>query len=171
MNGYQDAEGNQLFGDDSGGDVLDFEPPQASSSRSSFDQASQSSFDQMAFTPFNQTTQSQLQPFASSSSLTPSSLSTSLFPLSPSLVPAFEELGLMTASPPSYLVGDARTRTSDHDMSSACPICGNEAGRHNHYGGRACTSCRAFFRRSVQVWAIIFPNLSRNANRACYCSS
>ena len=50
MNGYQDAGGNQLFGDDSGGDVLDFETPQASSSRSSFDQASQSSFDQMALT-------------------------------------------------------------------------------------------------------------------------
>jgi hypothetical protein len=31
-----------------------------------------------------------------------------------------------------------------------CPICGNEAGKHIHYGGRACTSCRAFFRRSVQ---------------------
>ena len=31
-----------------------------------------------------------------------------------------------------------------------CPICGNEAGKHVHYGGRACTSCRAFFRRSVQ---------------------
>ena len=31
-----------------------------------------------------------------------------------------------------------------------CPICSNEAGRHNHYGGRGCSSCRAFFRRSVQ---------------------
>jgi len=32
-----------------------------------------------------------------------------------------------------------------------CPICreGN-AGRHKHYGGKACSSCRAFFRRSVQ---------------------
>ena len=32
-----------------------------------------------------------------------------------------------------------------------CPICGNaEAGNHLHYGGRGCSSCRAFFRRSVQ---------------------
>lgn len=31
-----------------------------------------------------------------------------------------------------------------------CPICANEAGKHSHYGGRGCSSCRAFFRRSVQ---------------------
>ena len=32
-----------------------------------------------------------------------------------------------------------------------CPICGNaEAGNHLHYGGRGCSSCRAFFRRAVQ---------------------
>ena len=31
-----------------------------------------------------------------------------------------------------------------------CPICSGEASRHSHYGGRGCSSCRAFFRRSVQ---------------------
>ena len=31
-----------------------------------------------------------------------------------------------------------------------CPICGHEAGKHSHYGGKGCASCRAFFRRSVQ---------------------
>ena len=37
-------------------------------------------------------------------------------------------------------------------VSIPCPICGmGETGTHNHYGGRACTSCRAFFRRSVQT--------------------
>ena len=37
-------------------------------------------------------------------------------------------------------------------ISIPCPICGmGETGTHNHYGGRACTSCRAFFRRSVQT--------------------
>ena len=30
-----------------------------------------------------------------------------------------------------------------------CPICGDNASSHMHYGGRSCTSCRAFFRRSV----------------------
>ena len=31
-----------------------------------------------------------------------------------------------------------------------CPICSNEAGKLSHYGGHGCSSCRAFFRRSVQ---------------------
>ena len=32
-----------------------------------------------------------------------------------------------------------------------CPICKDgDAGFHKHYGGKACVSCRAFFRRSVQ---------------------
>ena len=40
----------------------------------------------------------------------------------------------------------------NHAISIPCPICGmGETGTHNHYGGRACTSCRAFFRRSVQT--------------------
>ena len=38
-----------------------------------------------------------------------------------------------------------------HQQPILCPICGNaEAGNHLHYGGRGCSSCRAFFRRSVQ---------------------
>ena len=32
-----------------------------------------------------------------------------------------------------------------------CPICHEgDPGKHKHYGGKACTSCRAFFRRSVE---------------------
>ena len=31
-----------------------------------------------------------------------------------------------------------------------CPICGDEASKYAHYGGRSCQSCRAFFRRSVK---------------------
>uniref|UniRef100_A0A0K2UPM0 Nuclear receptor domain-containing protein n=1 Tax=Lepeophtheirus salmonis TaxID=72036 RepID=A0A0K2UPM0_LEPSM len=31
-----------------------------------------------------------------------------------------------------------------------CQICGEVAGKHVYYGGQCCTSCRAFFRRSVQ---------------------
>ena len=38
----------------------------------------------------------------------------------------------------------------DQAEEDKCPICGREAGRHSHYGGRGCSSCRAFFRRSVQ---------------------
>jgi len=36
------------------------------------------------------------------------------------------------------------------ETSKLCPICSNEAGRHIHYGGHGCSSCRVFFRRSVQ---------------------
>ena len=43
-----------------------------------------------------------------------------------------------------------KLKLSSH--SAFCPICGNtEAGSHLHYGGRGCSSCRAFFRRSVQT--------------------
>ena len=38
----------------------------------------------------------------------------------------------------------------DQADNDKCPICGCEASRHIHYGGRGCPSCRAFFRRSVQ---------------------
>ena len=31
-----------------------------------------------------------------------------------------------------------------------CHVCGDKAGKHSYYGGQACTSCRAFFRRAVQ---------------------
>ncbi len=34
---------------------------------------------------------------------------------------------------------------------SDCPVCvDGESGKHLHYGGKACHSCRGFFRRSVQ---------------------
>ena len=32
----------------------------------------------------------------------------------------------------------------------ACLICGGNAGKHVHYGGQACYSCKAFFRRAVK---------------------
>ena len=34
-------------------------------------------------------------------------------------------------------------------LTYLCPVCGNQNGRHAHYGGYSCPSCRAFFRRSV----------------------
>ena len=34
--------------------------------------------------------------------------------------------------------------------SRICHICGDIAGKHSYYGGQACNSCRAFFRRAVQ---------------------
>ena len=32
----------------------------------------------------------------------------------------------------------------------SCLICGGNAGKHVHYGGQACYSCKAFFRRAVK---------------------
>ena len=32
-----------------------------------------------------------------------------------------------------------------------CKVCGDKASNHTHYGGRSCHSCRAFFRRTVEV--------------------
>ena len=37
--------------------------------------------------------------------------------------------------------------------SHICQVCGEAAGRHNYYGGRSCQSCRAFFRRTVEIFA------------------
>ena len=31
-------------------------------------------------------------------------------------------------------------------MTDDCPVCGQEASRHSHYGVRVCHSCRTFFR-------------------------
>jgi hypothetical protein len=36
-----------------------------------------------------------------------------------------------------------------HDEEGECLICGANAGRHIHYGGQSCYSCKAFFRRAV----------------------
>ena len=46
----------------------------------------------------------------------------------------------------------------------SCHVCREEAGRHCYYGGQCCTSCRAFFRRSVQSgsWQRYFCTKQRN---------
>lgn len=43
-------------------------------------------------------------------------------------------------------------RNSEHNVIDAnkCQVCDAKAGKHNYYGGNVCTSCRGFFRRSVQ---------------------
>ena len=36
------------------------------------------------------------------------------------------------------------------NSSENCRVCGDEASKFIHYGGRSCQSCRAFFRRTVE---------------------
>ena len=52
-----------------------------------------------------------------------------------------------------------------------CPICRDgDAGIHKHYGGKACVSCRAFFRRAVQNEAFntfVCMNIGTNLNSKC----
>jgi hypothetical protein len=128
---YQLSDGTPIFSSDA--DVEEFASPQSTSYAIS------------------------ASPAPMSASLTsPSSSSSRSFQMSPSFIPEFEELGLLTSHTDG--IGNQAMREPDNSGSTACPICGNEAGRHVHYGGRACTSCRAFFRRSVQVFFMLDTN-------------
>ena len=42
-----------------------------------------------------------------------------------------------------------RLNKREKNAAKQCPVCGDTASSHIHYGGRSCASCRAFFRRSV----------------------
>jgi len=43
-----------------------------------------------------------------------------------------------------------RHHSRECEEDRLCKVCGEKAGKHSYYGGQACPSCRAFFRRSVQ---------------------
>merc|ERR1712013_142560 len=44
----------------------------------------------------------------------------------------------------------SREKSGETGEVRPCRVCGERAGKHSYYGGQACPSCRAFFRRSVQ---------------------
>jgi len=52
-----------------------------------------------------------------------------------------------TLSPPTPRRRGSPKRSREESL--ACHVCGDAAPNHVHYGGIACFSCRAFFRRSV----------------------
>ena len=54
------------------------------------------------------------------------------------------------ASPQPIVTFELELPSSPDSTTRLCQVCGKPAGKHNYYGGQACNSCRAFFRRSVQ---------------------
>jgi len=59
-----------------------------------------------------------------------------------------------SGDPPSSEQGEgAKKKTTrkryDIPKTASCHVCGDQAAEHLHYGGIACYSCRAFFRRTV----------------------
>ena len=52
------------------------------------------------------------------------------------------------------------------DENNKCEVCFAKAGKHNYYGGNVCTSCRGFFRRSVQSkqYPLFVCNTNANNN-------
>ena len=46
--------------------------------------------------------------------------------------------------------GSRKRKLDKEDLESLCSVCGDKATKFNHYGGRGCQSCRAFFRRTVE---------------------
>ena len=81
--------------------------------------------------------------------------------------------------PPSYLgrhnENEARNSQFEHEASPVdqinesssgkttidCPVCGDTAIAHFHYGGMCCYSCKAFFRRVVNTYKVGRKRFSR----------
>ena len=51
-----------------------------------------------------------------------------------------------------YKEANEKTKAVENPQKDSllCKVCGDGATKYNHYGGRSCAGCRAFFRRSVE---------------------
>jgi hypothetical protein len=47
---------------------------------------------------------------------------------------------------------DAKISETTESNFKKCPVCGDNATQHIHYGGSSCLSCRAFFRRTAKKY-------------------
>ena len=84
------------------------------------------------------------KPLVSFSSESPSSS----FAFSPSPSSSNDELSLLSHQ--SFKFFEPTKKKEIIKEKILCPVClDGDAGHHKHYGGKACISCRAFFRRSV----------------------
>ena len=45
-----------------------------------------------------------------------------------------------------------KAQEKNQNDSILCKVCGDGATKYNHYGGRSCAGCRAFFKRSVEQY-------------------
>ena len=61
---------------------------------------------------------------------------------------AMEKKSLNTNLPEKK--GPIKRKLREEELDSLCSVCGDKATKFNHYGGRGCQSCRAFFRRTVE---------------------
>lgn len=77
----------------------------------------------------------------------------------------YEEISGNSGFVVPYEINDRFSELAFDTTVIICPVCGNEAGKHTHYGGRGCSSCRAFFRRSVQNRT--FEAFKCPGNQAC----
>ena len=57
-------------------------------------------------------------------------------------------------NPVECLAGEVTEESSSSKSTIDCPVCGDIAIAHFHYGGMCCYSCKAFFRRVVNTYKV-----------------
>ena len=58
---------------------------------------------------------------------------------------SMQKTGAFSSHPESIRLG-----YRNKELTDTCRICGDKGSSYNHYGGKSCCSCRAFFKRTVE---------------------